>query len=1148
MKKIILPLVILVSQHHFSQTAEPPTSVSNPMDNIKQLFPAAPTANNLMKFEEVPVSNYTGIPDIKIPIAGISTGNPQIAANVSLNYHPLNAKPDDKSGETGLGWSLFAGGSITRTVRGTPDDQVVLSAMGGTPSIGIYFDEFTSNYSDKNYTRKYLDAQATGIGVDPSNPQFKKLFYEAAFINRYDTEYDLYQYNFMGQTGRFIIKKDSNNQLFAEKLDKNNLKITILTSNPNNSLEATAFVITDEMGNKYNFDVVEKSTRSVSSNKIGFRGFVSTTISNLGTTSSAFHLSKVTDPSNQEFLRLNYYPAQEVFYTDNSQMYRSMNRLLDIHDYRFDSEIPAAQETNATQSTTTVRILESIEVPGKGKINFTYLQGRQDSNFSNPQQLRKLDKISTTDFAGKTLETYQFDYSYFTYRLLGRETDDKRLSLSKVTKYNSAMSKEFDYVFDYYENNSGLNLGKDHWGWFNCVKPTDNYLLAKDPSPSCMPVNILKSMKLPSGGLRVFDFGANTYSFAGNQPVDIYQNPDNWTASTDEVAYLKTENNVRKYIFTIASPQTVDIQTFTNQISNYAWSVSFFRKEGNNYIAAGTVGPAVDPDPAFPQEHTRYFEAGEYYTVFNVDFTANYSGTVNFAVTHKTKKTTDLKNYLAGGGVRVNSISYYDKPGDAQPAKKINFSYTDGTDVSKSSGALVFPKPLHHYTYDYNNTFVFPCGGASIGYCKRDFENQFTLYSSENFLPVQKTQGADIGYQRVKVSETNKGESIYTYTSPIDSPNPEEMSSEFPPFIAVGNYDYKRGLLIAEQVKDNSSNLLSQKSNAYTTYDAEKLTGLSLRHALSPYTEYLYAGNFKTYEEYVMACVNGIQGPVALEFCSVQTGEPSGMIGITPSREIVGKANSNHSESIEYLNGKTLRTYNDITFNTRDYPTKQVVTHSDSKITENNYQYAHEKGNTRLINANMVGIPLETSVVEKETPSDSGTLISKSETQYNDASHLFPSSALSYSLASGNASTQVTFDQYDSKGNILQYTAKNGIPVSIIWGYNSTQPIAKIEGALYNNIKNNPLITAIINASDSDAANPSAEGSLITALDALRNDVNFKDFQMATFTYDPLIGVTTLTPPSGIREIYKYDSANRLEKIVDEEGKILKEYQYNYKP
>ncbi|MFP3813782.1 hypothetical protein, partial [Bacillus sp. SIMBA_005] len=82
---------------------------------------------------------------------------------------------------------------------------------------------------------------------------------------------------------------------------------------------------------------------------------------------------------------------------------------------------------------------------------------------THPQQLQKLDKISIIDFSGKTIESYQFLYDYFSFRLLERDLDDKRLSLIKITKYNSTSAKEFDYVFDYTKNTANFTLGKDHW-------------------------------------------------------------------------------------------------------------------------------------------------------------------------------------------------------------------------------------------------------------------------------------------------------------------------------------------------------------------------------------------------------------------------------------------------------------------------------------------------------------------------------------------------------------------------------------------------------------------------------------------------------------------------------------------------------------
>ncbi|WP_419869949.1 RHS repeat domain-containing protein [Chryseobacterium sp. CT-SW4] len=1138
-KNILLFITLLLLIPYFSsQVMGPqPTSVSNPMDNIKKLYPAAPTVNNLMKFEEVPVSNYTGIPDIKIPITNIKSNNSGMEISISLAYHPLSAKPDDKSGEVGLGWNLLAGGSITRMVRGGPDHATILSYAGAQPTIGIYFDEYTNNFTDKNYTRKYLDALSTGTGLVPDNLEFKKLFYEGMFHNRYDTEYDLYQYNFMGYTGRFIIKKDINNSLFVEKLDKNNLEIEIESLNPNNSFEAIAFTIKDDMGNKYLFDILEVSTRSILSNKVGFKGYISTHESTFGSINSAFHLSKISNASNIELVRFNYYPPQQVFYTDYSQIYRALlGNPIEPTQVRFDSEIPAAEETNAINTTSLVRNLQDIEIINKGKVSFTYVQGREDTNFTNPQQLQKLDKISVIDQTGKVTNSYQFNYNYFQFKLLGREIYDKRLSLTKVTKYNSNSIKEFDYIFNYNENTNNFTLGKDHWDWFNCVKPEDNYLLAKDPSKECITINLLKNIKMPSGGVRAFNFESNTYSYIGSEPIDPYESPENWEKIDKEITYVKTENNTRKQFFTLTSPQSVQIVCLNNQIVNYAWSISLFKKVGDEYLPVGSIGPSVAADPTFSQYHTRDFEAGEYYAVFNVDFMANFNWTVNIIANYKDRKANNIVPYLLGGGVRINNISYYDSSLDFSPSKKTNFSYTDIAGSGKSSGSLIFPKPVHSYIYDYTNTFVYKFGIA--GDIKEDFINKFKIFSSENFLPVQKTKGADVGYQHVIVSETGKGENIFTYTSPIDTPNPEQISDMLPPFIPITNYDYKRGLFIEEQRKDNTNNLLYKKNNQYINSDLQVLTGMNLRHINSPYTEYLYAGHFKTYGVYQVGCENG---GIPNAYCG-----GNGMVTANPTKEIVGRANLDYSESKEYFGIQVLKESQNLTYNLRDYPIKQISTFADGGVVKTSYSYAHEKGNQKLIDANMVGIPLETTTTQ--TIGSSTKTLSRTETRYDDPSHLFPTSVKSYDLQNSATSyTEVTYDQYDSKGNLQQYTTKDGVPVAIVWGYNQTQPIAKVEGATYAQVSS--LASSIITASNTDAsaAANNDETTLLTALDNFRQLPALLNAQVSTYTYDPLIGVRSITPPSGIREYYIYDAANRLEKVVDINNNILKEYKYNYK-
>jgi YD repeat-containing protein len=52
---------------------------------------------------------------------------------------------------------------------------------------------------------------------------------------------------------------------------------------------------------------------------------------------------------------------------------------------------------------------------------------------------------------------------------------------------------------------------------------------------------------------------------------------------------------------------------------------------------------------------------------------------------------------------------------------------------------------------------------------------------------------------------------------------------------------------------------------------------------------------------------------------------------------------------------------------------------------------------------------------------------------------------------------------------------------------------------------------------------------------------------VTTYTYDPLIGVTSITDPKDYTVYYEYDDFNRLKQVKDADGKILSENEYNYK-
>lgn len=217
----------------------------------------------------------------------------------------------------------------------------------------------------------------------------------------------------------------------------------------------------------------------------------------------------------------------------------------------------------------------------------------------------------------------------------------------------------------------------------------------------------------------------------------------------------------------------------------------------------------------------------------------------------------------------------------------------------------------------------------------------------------------------------------------------------------------------------------------------------------------------------------------------------------------------------------------------------KLTTHNGD-VQETSTKYALDLGNTRLINANLISVPLET--VTKEN----GEIFATSQTVFGNTGHFYPTSVIVTDLAQ-NPETQMTFDLYDASGNLVQFTDKAGNSVTTLWGYNQTLPIAQITGAKYNDIASLSVVTAAIAASNDDAADPANEGALLTALNNLRLAPQLQGYTITATTYDPLIGVTNTIASNGIRQSYEYDAAGRLLKVKNSQGQVLKENQYNYK-
>lgn len=197
-------------------------------DPFAKLSAPSPTTASLAKFTDIPVSGFTGMPDVNIPLYEISTAFAKVP--ISLNYHASGTTVSQEASNIGLGWALNAGGILSRTVYGSIDN--------GT-------------WQTYRMTRENAFDIADSIDYQQAYSLSK---------NWIDGVPDLYMYNFPGYSGKFIIADQ------IRQLPMTNLSITKISNNE--------FHIVSPDGNKYIFSAPEasynKSDGGGSSNVVGW--------------------------------------------------------------------------------------------------------------------------------------------------------------------------------------------------------------------------------------------------------------------------------------------------------------------------------------------------------------------------------------------------------------------------------------------------------------------------------------------------------------------------------------------------------------------------------------------------------------------------------------------------------------------------------------------------------------------------------------------------------------------------------------------------------------------------------------------------------------------------------------------------------------
>ncbi len=200
-----------------------------------QDFEPSKQAQGYLDSKNVMVDYATGIFHYKVPLFTLGTGDFQLP--VSLDYSARGVREEDHQGIVGYNWMLNTGGVVTRTIRGGIADE-------------------TSYYG-------YLWADR-GNNVTP-------LIEDVTNVNKRerDGECDIFTAVFNGQSVNFIIKMDENYRIYAEPLERTNVRIECESAS---GREINGWIVTDESGNRYIYRQKEYSVDIIKEDAISFNG------------------------------------------------------------------------------------------------------------------------------------------------------------------------------------------------------------------------------------------------------------------------------------------------------------------------------------------------------------------------------------------------------------------------------------------------------------------------------------------------------------------------------------------------------------------------------------------------------------------------------------------------------------------------------------------------------------------------------------------------------------------------------------------------------------------------------------------------------------------------------------------------------------
>jgi hypothetical protein len=1223
---------------------------SNAVTTFKNVIGPSPNAAAIEKYVNIPVSTYTGVVNIDIPIYSIV--NKDLKFPVSLSYHASGIRVDEEASRVGLGWFLTSGAVINRSVNGNDDFN-----SGPLGHLNNTFPEFFG--SD---VAQFFKSSATGVAT--GGGCYKYImgnlynFYDylptVGIDEKFhpDLEPDVFSYNIPGYSGKFVIRK--NRQIIKEKPDA--LKIDVVET------PSVKFQITDPSGNKYIFD---KTEHCVFSSAGGTSDYI-----------TSWYISKIQSPTGAE---INFHYSSEGVAVRTLAGYNSKYSMFTYSMGNGGASCSMALGISSSYPPIKqypLIYIDSISYPF-GSVDFTY-EDRIDIKYD-----KRLVKIRVNNHADPAKSfSYDLVQDYFTKTMntgsipdpelnMDQNVFDKRLKLVELVLRDAGNKIEKRHQFIYNEQNlpSKKSYARDHWGFFN-GQVSNNTLLPniqfphpfiqgqtesygnganREPDPTYNQAFLLKQIKYPTGGESSFEYESNEYSQfkSTSGPSD----PNGEYVQDTKYFYARRGQDDT---YTITFPQRqlgskieFEITSQNGQAieepypqSNDAY-FEVYPHGSSTYIHRTLLGSLSfwQPDGSMPYYYKRSdefdFPAGTYtiktHIGSNVLF-LNYL-VLKFTYTYFKENTSEPppgqngQMFLTGGGIRIKKITDTDPVTGVSTIRSFKYGYqadknNDGIPEFYSYGRLLSKLKYTNHELKLN------CVSDAHAEC-----DVFNLYSSSH-IPLE---GPIIGYDTTIVlyGETgqNGKEEFYYENTPA-------LRSSYILNYGGGSHDMDirpSGIRDLSNLKNGTLKKKSVFRLNNVTSSFEKLQEFEYKYSSDP--EEAILGIRKTFTD---QCASDpcqwrlVQYPVLesswykLDEEIVREYEPGTE---TISLETVKKYTYESNSPVHY------QPIGIQSFNSKGEKQFQYIT----------YPYDYTPGTGFIDNMKTAHVILPIEQVTGKEKAGTTFILSGSLTRYKEFNPTLPESiyiteigaplllsGFKFSNRSAgvlpttgtktsfqpdpNYKPAITFDQYDPSNNLVQQTKIDDISKAYIWDYNRSYPICEVVNAAVSEIaytsfeydgsgswnisssqRNvhsyitgkvsydlgsgsifrsglDPAKTFIISYWTKNSAAFTIDGTMpgyplkgaVTTVNGEtwtnyqhkvtgRNTITLTgngvidelrlhpvNAQMTTYTYDPLVGMTTMSDTKDNVVHYEYDALSRLLHIRDHDKNILKKFQYSY--